>query len=326
MTGTAIEFRALFKTFGANAKPAVDHVSLTIEAGSTTALIGPSGCGKTTSLKMINRLIEPTSGEILIDGRDIRDMPVLQLRRSLGYVIQHVGLFPHMSIMRNIAVVPELLGWDRKRIHARVDELLDLVGLEPAEYRNRRPIQLSGGQQQRVGVARALAADPPILLMDEPFGALDPITRANLQREIVDIQRKLRKTIVIVTHDMEEAVKLGDRIVVMEQGHVVQAATPAELLLRPATPFVANLLGEDRLVKLLQTTSVGRLSDPGASAVADVPAISGEASLHQALILFLKTGVDELRVESTDGAAAGVLRRAVMFDFASGRREGATCA
>ena len=326
MTGTAIEFRALFKTFGVNAKPAVDRVSLTIEAGSTTALIGPSGCGKTTSLKMINRLIEPTSGEILIDGRDIRDMPVLQLRRSLGYVIQHVGLFPHMSIMRNIAVVPELLGWDRKRIHARVDELLDLVGLEPAEYRNRRPIQLSGGQQQRVGVARALAADPPILLMDEPFGALDPITRANLQREIVDIQRKLRKTIVIVTHDMEEAVKLGDRIVVMEQGHVVQAATPAELLLRPASPFVANLLGEDRLVKLLQTTSVGRLSDPGASAVADVPAISGEASLHQALILFLKTGVDELRVESTDGAATGVLRRAVMFDFASGRREGATCA
>jgi osmoprotectant transport system ATP-binding protein len=320
---TAIEFKAVLKTFGPDAKPAVDHVDLTFEAGTTTALIGPSGCGKTTSLKMINRLVEPTSGQILIDGRNILDMPVLRLRRSLGYVIQHVGLFPHMTIARNIAVVPELLGWDKKRINARVDELLDLVGLEPAQYRERRPAQLSGGQQQRVGVARALSADPPILLMDEPFGALDPITRANLQREIIDIQRKLRKTIVIVTHDMDEAVKLGDRIVVMENGCVVQASKPAELLLRPATPFVASLLGEDRIVKLLQTTSVGKLADHQAADEPNSPEIAMAASMHQALTMFLTTGASQLAVKDADGASAGTLRREVMFEFASRQQESA---
>jgi osmoprotectant transport system ATP-binding protein len=326
MTATAIEFKDVFKTFGPDARPAVDHVDLAFEAGTTTALIGPSGCGKTTSLKMINRLVEPTSGEILIDGCNILDMPVLHLRRSLGYVIQHVGLFPHMTIARNIAIVPELLGWDRKRINARVDELLDLVGLDPAEYRQRRPAQLSGGQQQRVGVARALSADPPILLMDEPFGALDPITRANLQREIADIQRKLRKTIVIVTHDMDEAVKLGDRIVVMDHGRIVQATTPADLLLRPATPFVASLLGEDRLVKLLQTTSVGNLSDHGVSAEANAPEIPVAASMHLALTMFLKTGAPHLAVKDPQGVAVGALRREVMFEFASGQQERASCA
>ena len=326
MTAAAIEFKAVLKTFGNSGKPAVDHVDLAIETGTTTALIGPSGCGKTTSLKMINRLVEPTGGEILIDGRSIRDMPVLQLRRSLGYVIQHVGLFPHMTIARNIAVVPELLGWDKKRIRARVDELLDLVGLDPTEYRERRPAQLSGGQQQRVGVARALAADPPILLMDEPFGALDPITRANLQREIADIQKKLRKTIVIVTHDMDEAVKLADCIVVMEHGRIVQATTPADLLLRPATPFVASLLGEDRIVKLLQTTLVGSLSDHEALAEAQAPAIPAEASMHQALTLFLKTGAPQLNVRDQQGVSVGALRREVMFEFASSQQERASCA
>ncbi|MEZ5782409.1 MAG: ABC transporter ATP-binding protein [Rhizobiaceae bacterium] len=326
MTSTAIEFKAVLKTFRDGEKPAVDKVDLAIDAGTTTALIGPSGCGKTTSLKMINRLVEPTSGEILIDGRSIRDMPVLQLRRSLGYVIQHVGLFPHMTIARNIAVVPQLLGWDRKRITERVDALLDLVGLDPDEYRQRRPSQLSGGQQQRVGVARALAADPPILLMDEPFGALDPITRANLQHEITDIQQKLRKTIVIVTHDMDEAVKLADRIVVMEHGRVVQTATPADLLLRPATPFVASLLGEDRIVKLLQTTPVERLSELGAEVDAHSPTIGLEASMHHALTVFLQTGAAQLRVENAKGVSVGALRREVMFEFASSEQRNASCA
>ena len=327
MTDIAIEFKSVFKTFDVAGRPAVNHIDLAIKSNSMTALIGPSGCGKTTSLKMINRLVDPTSGEILINGRNIRDMPILGLRRSLGYVIQHVGLFPHMSIARNIAVVPELLGWNKKRIEARVDELLELVGRSPPdEFRDRRPVQLSGGQQQRVGVARALAADPPILLMDEPFGALDPITRANLQREIVDIQRKLRKTVVIVTHDMDEAVKLGDRIVVMEHGNIVQAGAPADLLLRPETPFVASLLGEDRMVKLLQTMVVGGLADARLAATAEAPAIAAEATMHHALTIFLETGAPLLRVTGSDGVAVGALRREAVFEVSSRQNENLSCA
>ena len=274
MNGIAIEFRSVTKRFDGAAAPAVDRLDLRVGRGETVALIGASGCGKTTTLKMINRLIEPTSGTILVAERDILSLPVLELRRSLGYVIQQVGLFPHMTVAANIAIVPQLLGWDKKRIAERVDELLTLVHLPPDQYRGRRPMELSGGQQQRVGVARALAADPPILLMDEPFGALDPITRASLQNEVLEIQRKLRKAIVIVTHDMEEAIRLGDRIIVMEKGRIAQEGTPAELLLRPATPFIASLLGEDRAIKLLQTMSVGDLMQPGGQAGPTAPTLA----------------------------------------------------
>jgi osmoprotectant transport system ATP-binding protein len=312
VSGTAIEFAKVTKRFEGTERPAVDDLDLAVRQGETVALIGPSGCGKTTTLKMINRLVEPTSGTISVNGRNIRDLPLLALRRSLGYVIQHVGLFPHMTIARNIAVVPELLGWDKARIRQRVDELLALVGLEPGQYRGRRPAELSGGQQQRVGVARALAADPPILLMDEPFGALDPITRGNLQNEIADIQRKLRKTVVIVTHDMDEAVRLADRIVVMDHGAVAQSGTPEELLLTPASDFVSELLGSDRLIMALQTVRVDRFLEPSPGEPSSPP-LSGGATMHDALRAFMETGASSLSVADEQGAVIGSLPRSALF-------------
>jgi osmoprotectant transport system ATP-binding protein len=231
---------------------AVEDVSLEISDGEIAVFVGPSGCGKTTTLKMINRLIEPTSGVIRIDGHPTSDQNVNSLRRSIGYVIQQVGLFPHMTIADNVATVPRLLGWDRGRIRRRVDELLDLVGLPPAQFARRMPSELSGGQRQRVGVARALGADPPILLMDEPFGAIDPVTRERLQDELLRLQGVVRKTIVFVTHDIGEATKLGDRIVLFsDRAHIAQAATPAELLASPASDYVQEFLGDDRLVRRL---------------------------------------------------------------------------
>jgi osmoprotectant transport system ATP-binding protein len=216
----SIRFEHVVKQYPGAPRPAVDDVSLTVEAGSFVVLLGPSGCGKTTLLKMVNRLYEPTSGEIFIDDTEIHHLPVNTLRRQIGYVIQQVGLFPHMTVAKNIAVVPQLLGWPPKRIAARVDELLDLIGLPPTEYRGRYPAQLSGGQQQRVGLARALAADPGIMLMDEPFGAIDAITRTGLQDEMIRLQRTVRKTIVFVTHDVDEALKLADRVIVVTDGSV----------------------------------------------------------------------------------------------------------
>ncbi|MDR0809507.1 MAG: ABC transporter ATP-binding protein [Gemmobacter sp.] len=313
MTTAAIEFKSVTKRFPKTDHPAVDRIDLRIHRGETVALIGASGCGKTTSLKMINRLIEPTEGSILVNGQDIRHLPLLSLRRSLGYVIQHVGLFPHMTVAANIAVVPKLLNWDKARITRRVDELLEMVHLPPAEFRDRRPLDLSGGQQQRVGVARALAVDPPILLMDEPFGALDPITRTSLQNEILDIQRKLRKAIVIVTHDMEEAVRLADRIVVMQAGGIVMDASPSDILLKPATPFVASLLGDSRMIKLLQTLKVGDHATAGNCGGA--PELPASASLHDALNLFLETGADTIAVRG-GGAMAACLRRDQLFSIA----------
>lgn len=225
--------------------------------GEVCVLVGPSGCGKTTTMRMINRLIEPSGGRILLDGEDVTRAEPVHLRRRIGYVIQNVGLFPHQTIGANVATVPRLLGWDKARVHARVDELLDLVGLDPSVYRDRYPSQLSGGQQQRVGVARALGADPPVLLMDEPFGAIDPITRDRLQNEFLRLQAELHKTVVFVTHDMEEAVKVGDRIAILADGGVLaQYDTPAAILAKPASDFVADFVGADRGLKRLKVTPI----------------------------------------------------------------------
>ena len=277
--GVSIELRGVTKTYGSKGRAAVDDVSMHVEAGEIVVLVGPSGCGKTTTLKMINRLIEPTSGEILIDGRDVTTGDADALRRTIGYVIQAGGLFPHLSIAANIGVVPGMLGWDRKRTAERVDELLDLVGLEPAAYRDRFPKELSGGQQQRVGVARALAADPPVLLMDEPFGAVDPVTRSRLQDELLSIHEELGTTIVMVTHDFDEAVKLGDRIAILDVGaRIVQFDTPQTILAEPADAFVSEFVGAGAGLKQLSLTRVsevplldfptGRLGEPAAEVVA----------------------------------------------------------
>jgi osmoprotectant transport system ATP-binding protein len=254
-TSSVIRLEHLTKTFGGQV--AVDDLTLEVPEGEVCVLVGPSGCGKTTTMKMVNRLIEPTSGRIFIGDDDVTHVDPVHLRRRIGYVIQQVGLFPHQTIADNVATVPRLLGWDKQRVRTRVTELLDLVGLDPAQFTGRYPNELSGGQRQRVGVARALAADPPVLLMDEPFGAIDPITRDRLQGEFLRLQGELRKTVVFVTHDVEEAVRMGDRIAILRQGGVLeQYDTPAEVLGRPASPFVASFVGTDRGLKRLSVTAI----------------------------------------------------------------------
>ncbi len=253
--GATVELREVTKRYGDTV--AVDHLSFTAPAGRITVLIGPSGCGKTTSLRMVNRLIEPTSGEILIDGHNVLQEDPTELRRRIGYVIQQVGLFPHQTIAQNVATVPKLLGWPEARIRARVDELLSLVGFDPARMRNRYPASLSGGERQRVGVARAMAAEPPVMLMDEPFGAVDPIVRERLQNEFLQLQRTQGITVLFVTHDIDEAIKLGDRVAIMRAGKLVQYAPPAELLAHPADDFVAQFVGSDRGLKRLGLLTVG---------------------------------------------------------------------
>ena len=248
------------KRYGpADAPLAVSDLSLTIPAGEIVVLVGPSGCGKTTTMKMINRLIEPTSGRITIDGEDVMALPAVELRRRIGYVIQQVGLFPHLTVAENVAVVPRLLRWPEARVRDRVDELLELVRLEPASYRDRYPAALSGGERQRIGVARALAADPPLMLMDEPFGAVDPILRDRLQNEFLRLQAQVRKTIVFVTHDVDEAIKMADRIAILQRGGVLaQYDTPDAILAAPGSEFVARFVGADRGLKRL---SLGRVRD-----------------------------------------------------------------
>jgi osmoprotectant transport system ATP-binding protein len=262
-SAATVEFRHVTKRYDAGAKNtpgAVNDLSFTVPAGKICVLVGPSGCGKTTSLKMVNRLIEPTSGQILIDGVDAATREVTELRRSIGYVIQQVGLFPHQTIGENVATVPRLLGWPKARLRERSDELLGLVGLDPVRYRGRYPAQLSGGERQRVGVARALAADPPIMLMDEPFGAVDPIVRERLQNEFLRLQEELAKTILFVTHDIDEAIKMGDLVAVMQVGgHLAQFGAPTEILANPASEFVAQFVGTDRGLKLLSLARVGDL-------------------------------------------------------------------
>ena len=265
---------------------AVAELSLTVPDGELCVLVGPSGCGKTTTLRMINRLIEPSSGRILFDGTDVLKMDPVELRRGIGYVIQQGGLFPHRRVADNVATVPRLLGWDKARIEARVRELLDLVGLDPGQYGRRFPHELSGGERQRVGVARALAGDPPVLLMDEPFGAVDPVTRQRLQQQFIDLQAELKKTIVFVTHDIEEAATLGDRIAVLSKGGVLeQYDTPAEVLGRPATGFVADFVGADRGVRRLAVMHIVPDDlfrppevDPGQSMLSARDAVAGSDS------------------------------------------------
>ena len=253
-----LELRSVTKRYSPEGRPAVDGLSLTVPAGEVCVLIGPSGCGKTTALKMINRLIEPTSGEILIDGHGVRERNPAQLRREVGYVIQQVGLLPHLTVAANVATVPRLLKWDKERTRARVRELLELIGLDPDEFSKRYPAQLSGGQQQRVGLARALAGDPPVMLMDEPFSAVNPITRGRLQNDFLRLHRAVPKTVVFVSHDIDEAVKMADRVAVMRQGKLLQFAPPAELLANPVNDFVADFVGADRALKSLSLT---RLED-----------------------------------------------------------------
>ena len=257
VTGVGILLDHVTKRYPGQARPAVDGLTMEIPAGKTVMLVGPSGCGKTTTLKMINRLIEPSEGRIVVDGDDVTQMNGDRLRRGIGYVIQAGGLFPHMTVATNIGIVPRMLGWSKERIAARVDELLELVSLDPEQYRDRFPKELSGGQQQRVGVARALAADPPVLLMDEPFGAVDPITRLRLQDELINIQDELQKTIVCVTHDFDEAVKLGDWIAIFDEGaQLVQYDTPERILGNPANEFVENFIGSGAGLKQLTLTRV----------------------------------------------------------------------
>jgi osmoprotectant transport system ATP-binding protein len=255
--GAEIELIDVVKRYPGQKEPAVGNLSLTVPAGEMVMFVGPSGCGKTTSLKMLNRLIEPTSGKILIDGDDITTKDPTQLRRSIGYVIQGGGLMPHMTVADNIGLVPKLLKWDQQRIRDRVDELMEMTGLDPKVFRDRYPRELSGGQQQRVGVARGLAADPPVVLMDEPFGAVDPITRQRLQDELLILQEELQKTIVFVTHDVDEAVKLGDRILILQEGaQIAQYDTPAAILGAPANDFVADFIGAGSRLKQLSLARV----------------------------------------------------------------------
>ena len=247
-----LEFRGVSKLYAGQDEPAIEDLSLTVSAGEICVLVGPSGCGKTTAMRLVNRMIEPTGGEILIDGVSVKERSPAELRRNIGYAIQQVGLFPHVSVAENIGTVPRLLGWDKKRISARVDELLELVSLDPSDTRDRFPAQLSGGQRQRVGVARALAVDPPLLLMDEPFGAIDPINRERLQNEFLRLQSQIRKTFVFVTHDIDEAIKMGDRIAVLRKGgKLAQYAEPGELLTYPKDKFVEDFVGADRALKRL---------------------------------------------------------------------------
>ena len=296
-----IELQSLTKAYLENV--VVDDVSLVIPDGDIAAIVGTSGSGKTTLLRMINRLIEPTSGRVLIDGEDVSATPAYELRRRIGYVIQGYGLFPHRTVAQNIATVPQLVGWDRERTRARVDELLELFQLDPGEFRDRLPIELSGGQQQRVGVARALAAEPKLLLMDEPFGALDPIIRLKAQDDLLAIHRRFKTTIVLVTHDMEEAMRLGDHIAVMDAGKLLQYASPAAIIGKPATPFVAELTGAaDRPFRLLSLAEVGEIVEPGEGEGEPVPATM---TLRDAYGECLWSGRHSLSVADAEGRHLG---------------------
>jgi len=311
-----IAFDRVTKRYPGRAEPAVRELTLSVPAGEICCLVGPSGAGKTTAMKMVNRLIDISEGDITIGGTSVRSLDVTVLRRGIGYVIQQVGLFPHLSVAENVATVPRLLGWPKARITAQVDELLHLVDLPPDDYRARYPSQLSGGERQRVGLARALAANPPVMLMDEPFGALDPITRARLQHELLRIQKELRKTIVFVTHDIDEAILLGDRIAILREGGVLaQYGTPSELLARPADDFVSRFLGADRGLKLLSLRRLDELELAPLDGVA-APVAAGSTTLRDALSQMITAGSRSLVVVSPDGAPRGVVTLDILAGLA----------
>jgi osmoprotectant transport system ATP-binding protein len=296
---STIRFESVSKQFTGSGRPSVNAVSFVVEEGSFVVLLGPSGCGKTTLLKMVNRLIEPTAGSIYLGAQEIRQLDPTQLRRQIGYVIQQVGLFPHMTVAQNVATVPRLLRWEPARIATRVDELLTLVELPPEEYRGRYPSQLSGGQRQRVGVARALAGDPGVILMDEPFGAIDAITRTGLQDELLRLQRKLKKTILFVTHDVEEALRLADNIVIMREGEIVQHDTPFNILSRPANLFVRDLIGADDMVRQLGLICVAAAMEPlpaDATTNGGYPTVTHDDNLRRALSILLASNAPALTV------------------------------
>jgi len=311
-----IRLEDVSKIFPGASRPAVDRLDLEIPSGATCVLIGPSGCGKTTTMRIVNRLIEPTSGRIVVEGEDVTRSDPIQLRRRIGYVIQQVGLFPHMTIAENVATVPQLLGWPREKIARRVDEMLSLVGLEPAQYLSRYPRHLSGGQRQRVGVARALAADPPVMLMDEPFGAVDPIVRARLQSEFLGILRGLRKTVIFVTHDIDEAIRMGDLIAIMKDGALVQCDPPERLLAAPKDAFIAEFVGADRALKRLALITADAAAVP-AAAGPGAPAVLPSASLRDVLSVLLASGADSAAVTDADGASHGSISLAAIRERAS---------
>jgi osmoprotectant transport system ATP-binding protein len=304
-----IGFKDVVKRYPGRASAAVENLTFEVPPGEICVLIGPSGCGKTTALKMVNRLITITDGDITIDGRSVRQLDLSQLRRGIGYVFQQIGLFPHMTVENNIGTVPRLLGWPKDRIHRRAGELLELVGLDPSSDLKRYPGEFSGGQQQRIGVARAMAADPPIMLMDEPFGAIDPIARDRLQNDFLRLHRQIPKTIIFVTHDIDEALKMGDRIAIMRDGQLVQMATADDLLAKPANEFVAQFVGADRGLKRLRVRGLDEVDlDPPTSEHPTGPTISHDSTLHYALSLMLAEGTTRIDVVDGDKHPVGSIR------------------
>ncbi|MGD7043811.1 ABC transporter ATP-binding protein [Jeotgalibacillus proteolyticus] len=321
-----ITFENVKKTFP-DGTEAIKGMDLHIEEGKLVALIGPSGCGKTTTMKMINKLIHPSSGTISINGKNIADRKDVDLRRDIGYVIQRIGLFPHMTIEENVALIPKLKGIKKQEYLKRVDELLNLVGLEPSVFKKKYPLELSGGQQQRVGVVRALAGEPPIILMDEPFSALDPISREQLQAELKDLQKSIRKTIVFVTHDMDEALKVADEIVVMKDGSIEQIATPDELLRQPANDFVRSFIGEERIQSALNsfspnTTKVTEIMDKSPEDLIEMTSIHAEADLKEAAEMMVAQNIHALQVVK-DGSILGVVYKDRLLSELAGIERGA---
>jgi osmoprotectant transport system ATP-binding protein len=299
-----IRLEHVSKTFTGSTVPAVDHVTLEVPEGEICVLLGPSGCGKTTTMKMVNRLIEPSSGQIFIDGKNTSEYDPVQLRRSIGYVIQQIGLFPNKTVEDNICLVPDVLGWERAKSRARAAELLDMVAMDPATFLKRYPKELSGGQQQRIGVLRAIAADPPVLLMDEPFGAIDPINREIVQDEFLKMQARIKKTIMFVSHDIDEAVKMADRIAIFNKGRLVQYDTPDQILAHPANSFVSDFVGGDRTLKRLQLLAV---SD---AMMQDPPRVRADDTLGKAVALMEENGHRSIVMVGPRGKARGYVELA----------------
>ncbi|HTN55002.1 MAG TPA: ABC transporter ATP-binding protein [Microbacterium sp.] len=321
--GVAITLDQVTKVYPGQQAPAVQDFSMSIRPGELVMFVGPSGCGKTTTMKMINRIIEPSSGSIAIDGRDVLSLNPNELRRHIGYVIQQIGLFPHMTISENIEVVPRMLGWSKRRIADRVDELLRTVQLDPGTFASRYPKQLSGGQQQRVGVARALAADPPVMLMDEPFGATDPITREKLQAEFLRLQEAIGKTIIFVTHDFDEAIRLGDRIAVLsERSQIEQFDTPANILATPTNDYVRSFIGQGAALKRLALIPVTAARLKEAVSTSGAPTVPADATLRDALDTLVLSGLPRVDVTGADGRTVGSISVDAISDVLGAELEG----